>query len=414
MKKKAKIIIFIVLIIGLGTYMYFEATKPLKLETVELGRKDIVSDFKESAKLVSNDVVSFTPSFAGELVFIVESGTKVKAGDLLFSISTDKLESKRSELIARLNSLSGQEEMSKPSNFSSQLKSADIAIDNARNILERAEKDLLKYKNLYEAGVIAKSEFEIYQRGLDDAKDNLKARKNERQIILEQSSMRSGSKEFYGGQKEAITVLLDEIEDNLSRKDVYAKEDGIVSMVFAKEGDLTNPAMPLLQFNKTSDMLAMSEIISSDAMALKLGQEVEIIQKIGQDNFREKGEIVYIAANATSKISTLGLEEQRVLVKVASDSFSDLILGADMDIVFETMHLSDKLAIEKELVFKDDGQYYVWFVNDGILEKRKIEIGKDSGYEYEVLSGLEEGDIVVRDINNKDLEDGKKLVSIDK
>ncbi len=208
--------------------------------------------------------------------------------------------------------------------------------------------------------------------------------------------------------------MLEEIEKNLLKKDVYAKEDGIVSMVFAKEGDVANPAMPLIQINNTTEILAESEIISSDAMALKLGQEVEIIQKIGQESYTKKGRIVYIASNAVSKVSTLGLKEQRVIVKVASDSFSDLILGSDMDIVFETMHLKDKLAVKKDLVFKENGLYYVWLVNDGILEKREIEIGKDSGYEYEVISGLKAGDVLVRDTNNKDLENGKKVVSLEK
>ncbi len=138
MKKKAKIIIFIVLILGIVAYIYVQATKPLELETVKVVRKDIVSDFKESANLVSSDVVSFTPSFSGEVLYITKTGTKVKAGDLLFSLSTDSLESKKTELLAQVDSLSGQEKMSKPSLFSSQIRSADIAIENAKGMVARS------------------------------------------------------------------------------------------------------------------------------------------------------------------------------------------------------------------------------------------------------------------------------------
>ncbi len=389
MKKIVKIILLVLVVLVLGAYIYTQKTKPLEVETTVIEKNDMVRDFKEGAKLESLSVESITPAYSDEILFVIDEGSAVKKGDLLLSLSKKNLENKKEELSAKTTSLYGQEEMSSPTLYSSQLAAMDLAIENVKEQIKRAEMDEKKYRELYEAGMVAKAEYDLYKRGYDDALIALNIKQSKRQVLLDSTSKKGGTAEFFEGQRESIEVHAKDLEDKLAESDLKAGYDAIVTRVYAKKGDISNPAMPVIELASTDDTVAICEVLSSDAMAIKIGQEVRIIEKIGEDSVEKSGEIVDIAKSASTKISALGLKEQRVEVKVKSDSFKDLILGSDMDIIFETMHLEDRLTVAKTAVFKEDG--------------------KDTDYDYEILSGLNEGDKIVLDANNKELEIGVKV-----
>ncbi len=413
MKRNIKIILVSILIIGVGFYYYKESKKPIKVDTVIIKRSDMISEFKESSILEPSDVVSITPAFSDEILFVKKSGTNVKKGDLILTLDTKQLLSKKDELNAKKNSLYGQERMTTPTINSSQIDSVNIAIEAAQEMVNRTKLDEEKYKKLYDAGAIAKVEYEAYARAYDDAIKALEMRKSEKQVLLDSAGKKSGSGQFFGGQRKSIAVVVGDIDSKLEEQNVYADMDGVILNTYFKVGDMSNPAMPIMEIANTENMLAVSEVIVSDAMALKLGQKVKILQHIGEETFESEGEIAEISKNANTKISPLGLKEQRVKVKVKSSKFKDLIVGYDMDIIFETMHLNDRITVPKTAVFREDEKYYIWLIKDNLLDKKQIEIGKETDYDYEVLSGVDEGETVVVDSNNKDLKIGKAVESSD-
>ncbi len=396
MKKKVKIIIILLLAILLASYIFIKVTKPLEVDTMKIQTHDIIRSFKETAKLTSENEISITPAYADEILYIIDEGKEVKKGDLLLTLSTKKLNFKKDELTAQINSLYGQEKMTNPnSNYSSQ----DIAIKMATDVLNRAKDDKQKFEILYENGAIAKTEYERYTRAYEDATNNLAKIK----------AAKSGSSYFYSSQRKSIQSMLKSIDDDLQYENIYANHAGVITGVLAKRGDIANPILPTIQMSDTNKLLAVCDIISSDALALKVGQTVTIDVTIGQETMKKTGEIVEIAKNAKTKISSLGLEEQRVKVKVKCHDIDNLIVGSDMDIIFETMHLKDKIVAPKTAVFKINDQDNVWIVKNGTLHIQPVELGLDSDYDYEVISGLTIDDIIVIDCNNTDLKEGKKI-----
>lgn len=88
---------------------------------------------------------------------------------------------------------------------------------------------------------------------------------------------------------------------------------------------------------------------------------------------------------------------------------SALVPGFDIDseIIVETT--TDSLAIPIEsLLFNEDGNPYVYVVNNGVAEAREIETGIQEGVFIEVLTGLEIDEEVVR-LPSEDLEDGMEV-----
>ena len=133
------------------------------------------------------------------------------------------------------------------------------------------------------------------------------------------------------------------------------------------------------------------------------------MQKIGEDTYEKSGKIINIAKYAKTKISSLGLEEQRVDVKIAISNMDKIIVGEDIDLIFESMHIDNVLTVAKSSVFEDEKDKYVWKVEKDTLKKTKLEIGRQSDYDYEVVSGLKEGDIIAIDANDTKIKEGLKV-----
>lgn len=92
---------------------------------------------------------------------------------------------------------------------------------------------------------------------------------------------------------------------------------------------------------------------------------------------------------------------------------SSLIPGFDIDaeIIIETT--TDSLAIPIEsLLYNEEGNPYVYVMNDGVVEAREIETGIQEGVLIEVLSGLEMDEEVVR-LPSEELEDGMEVTVAD-
>ena len=86
-----------------------------------------------------------------------------------------------------------------------------------------------------------------------------------------------------------------------------------------------------------------------------------------------------------------------------------IIVGCDIDVIFESLHIDDVLTVSKSSVFEDEKNSYVWKVDMGILKKTKIELGRQSDYDYEVISGIKEGDNIVEDANDIKIKEGIKV-----
>ena len=412
MHKKVKIILTVAIIIGIAVYFFIQMNKPLKLETQIMQKQSLVRDFKETGKTKTDEQIMITAPYSGKILFIIKEGSKIKKGDLLLQLDSSDLNVKKQELSATKNALLGQEKMSSPTLYQSQLKAIDISIELAQDKVEQLEEDIVKYKDLYENGAIPKSDYDNLNRAYEDALKALSLKKNEKDILIEQSLEKSGTKEFYGNQRQAISVQISDIDNKISQTSVYAKSNGIVTNVYAKKGSFTTNVNPVMDISNLDKIIAVCDVLSSDAIALKIGQKVKILQKIGEDTIEKSGSIIDIGKYAKTKISSLGLEEQRVEIQIQIDDLQNSIIGSDMDIVFETLRIDNIFVLPKSSVFETDESKFVWVINDDKLEIKEITTGKESDYEYEVKSGLNENDIVVLEPNNNELKEGINAVSV--
>ena len=128
-----------------------------------------------------------------------------------------------------------------------------------------------------------------------------------------------------------------------------------------------------------------------------------------------EGRVRLVEPSGFTKLSALGVEEQRVNVVV---DFNDPAQTAEylgdgyrVEIRVVTWETSDTLKVPTGSLFRTGDDWTVFVVNGGLAELRTIEIGRRNALEAEVLTGLAESEIVIV-YPGQDVSDGVEVVSL--
>ena len=111
------------------------------------------------------------------------------------------------------------------------------------------------------------------------------------------------------------------------------------------------------------------------------------------------GRVRLVEPAAFTKVSALGVEEQRVNV------VADLLtppgqrpqLGDDFRVEARIIiwEAQDALKVPAGALFRSDGQWAAFVVADGRAELREVKAGRSSGAETQILEGLKPGEEVI-------------------
>lgn len=172
---------------------------------------------------------------------------------------------------------------------------------------------------------------------------------------------------------------------------------GRVLRVIQKSEAVVNAGTPLVELGDPRDLEVIVDVLSSDAVAIRPGAEVSLEDWGGEEPIR--GLVRLVEPAAFTKISALGVEEQRVNVVIdfaeppeARRGLGDAYRVEARIVIWEG---TDVLKAPAGAVFRDAESWAVFAIESGRAVLRHIDIGKRTGREVQALSGLEEGDRVV-------------------
>jgi HlyD family secretion protein len=106
-----------------------------------------------------------------------------------------------------------------------------------------------------------------------------------------------------------------------------------------------------------------------------------------------------VEPSAFTKVSTLGVEEQRVNVIIDLDDSPEerpsLGDGFRVEARIIVDEVGDALILPTSALFRVEGRSAVFRLAGDVIERRFVTIGRQNGLQAEVLEGLAEGDSVV-------------------
>jgi HlyD family secretion protein len=186
--------------------------------------------------------------------------------------------------------------------------------------------------------------------------------------------------------------------------------DGRLLKRLQESAGVVSAGQPLLEVGDAQALEVEVEVLSRDAVRIEIGGRV-LFERWGGEEALE-GVVRTIEPTGFTKISALGVEEQRVLVIVdfvsPPDTWRRLGDGYRVEAKFITWERSDALTVPAGALFRRGDGWAAFLVDGGRARLTAIRTGQSSGLLTEVLDGVSAGDRVVVHPDDA-LEDGAQI-----
>tara|TARA_R110002072_G_scaffold6717_8_gene38444 strand:+ start:6214 stop:7425 length:1212 start_codon:yes stop_codon:yes gene_type:complete len=173
--------------------------------------------------------------------------------------------------------------------------------------------------------------------------------------------------------------------------------DGVVLSVAAISERPVSIGTPLVSIGDPNQLELVADILSNDAVRLEPGALAHV-ERWGGDQVLE-AQLDRIDPKARTKVSALGIEEQRVdaYFILTSPSGARLSLGDGFSAFLRIVEwrAENVLQIPLSAAFRDDTGCAVFVALEGVAEKRAVTLGRRNDRMVEVLSGLQRAEQVV-------------------
>jgi len=272
---------------------------------------------------------------------------------------------------------------------------AQADLNKSKADAELANLDVERKRKLGKSGIIsqaaverAESAWRAADASLDQAKAGISMRQadlaNARSRLINFTNQSTLSQNQNIAQNDAIPVT--------------APISGRILRIL-QESETTLPAgKPILEIGDISnDLEIVAELLSSDAVKVSVGNRVIIRNWGGVKDLN--GIVERVDPWGFTKFSALGVEEQRVHTIIRFDDSPQLRISLGHGFRVETQIViwenSAALVVPSSALFRNNGSWVVFAIQNGTATLRKVEIDHNNGVQAQVLSGLSAGDEVI-------------------
>lgn len=276
-----------------------------------------------------------------------------------------------------------------------QVRSAQSGLEQARAERERvraqhafAATELERVRRLAEQGIAsrqaldsAEAEAEALAEALASAEAGLRTARHQ----LEMASARMLEPGGDAGGDGNRTVLT-----------LRSPVDGVVINRLRESEVVVAAGEPLLEVADLADLEVVADFLSTDAVKMRPGMRTWI-DRWGGDRVLP-GRVRRVEPGGFLKISALGVEEQRVNVRVDfdhRDDARDLGDGYRVEARVVIEERREVLKVPVSSLFRQGEGWAVFVADDGEARLRPVEVGARNSLEAEVVRGLSEGETVI-------------------
>jgi HlyD family secretion protein len=355
--------------------------KPVQVEVATVATAPLVVTVLEEGKTRIRHRYMISPPLAGMLRRVeLRAGARVEAGKTVLAMIDPQPASfldprSRAEAEARVKVA----EASK--------MERETQIDRARAALDLAKKDLDRASDLRKKGAIAAQDWDTAENKVTVLTREL----NAAQFALQaaESQLQQANAALIQAQAPASA--------NVEPVTITSPIDGFVLQVMEENARFVTPGITVMEVGSLNDLEAEIELLSSDAVGIQPGSEASIEQWGGDKPLR--GKVTVVEPGGFTKISALGVEEQRVKVRV--DFLDPLPPGTFLGDRYRvearivTWRGDNVLQLPTGALFRRGGEWMAFLVDGRKARLRKVEIAHNNGVAAELRDGLKAGETVI-------------------
>ena len=187
-------------------------------------------------------------------------------------------------------------------------------------------------------------------------------------------------------------------DDAAARFEIHSPIDGRVLRVFQESSTVVTPGTRLLEVGDPADLEVEIDVLSRDAVRVRPGTRVVLEDWGGGDPLTARVRVVEPAA--FTKVSSLGVEEQRVYVVAdfvdppeRRTTLGDAYRVEARIVVWEA---DDVLKVPAGALVRQGDDWAVFRLAGGRVEMCPVTLGQRNATEAQVLGGVAEGDSVIQ------------------
>lgn len=340
--------------------------KPAPVETARVSAGPLLATVSEEGKTRIKQRYVVSSPVSGQLRRVpFKPGASVAAGDVVAVIEPMAA----SPLDARTRALA-----------EARRDSAIATLEKTRAAQVLAASELRRMQRMFDAGTVSPQDLEGSQ---------LRETAAAREVVAAEGALRAVEAELAVGRDSASGAA--------AMVEVRAPVAGRVLHVFQESERPVVAGTALLDVGDPADLEVVIELLSRDGAALAPGARVTLEQWGGAKAL--EGRVRLVEPAAFTKISALGVEEQRV--NVVADILTPVAERASLGdnfrvearvVVWESARV---LKVPVSALFRRGDESAAYVVRGGRAVLVPVQAGQSSGREVQILKGLNEGEEVI-------------------
>jgi len=432
MLKRTLIGLVVLTIIVAVVYAEVTATTPVETAVAETGR--IRTYIEERARTTLPHTYRLTMPLPGRILPIrVKEGDRVEKGSVVARLDPADLQTLADEARARTQAIEARIRVKKMKaledltlhEYARIIESIDAVIDAADERI-KASQARLGYSDWWlvateesfktkavDENTLKRARMEQAAARVDLTTDQLTSRaisafKAAMEIypkyLKEWLVLKDRESEVMDRELIEARTTLDRVRRDRGRADLESPVEGVVLRRYVANERVLPAGAPLLDIGRLEDLEVTVEVLTREVVAARVGNTVEIHgPAIGETPVR--GKVVRIEPEAFTKVSSLGVEQQRVNVVIAldprdlkrlNDSGHPLGVGFRVRVRVFTAEKADAVKIPRASLFRGRRSgWRVFKVENGRCRRADVEVGLLNDHFAEIVRGLASGDRVI-------------------
>jgi len=354
--------------------------KPLPVEVAEVTQGELRVEVSEDGRTRVKDRYIVYAPLAGNLARIeLDAGDAIDEGEVLARLAplpTPLLDARtRGQAQANLEAAMAA------------VKQAAAQGKRAKASLKFAEDEVKRIKPLVDRGVATASEFDQAKLQVKTLKSDVESAKFATRVAEHQRAMAESALQRFedpnsGTQPEQFVIK--------------SPITGKVLAIHRESEGVTSPGAPLVELGDPRALEIVVDVLTRDAVRIESGAEA-MVERWGGDPLPAK--VVLVEPSAFTRLSSLGVEEQRVNVildvEAPYEVWSKLGEGYRVEARMTVWHEDDIVKVPTAALFRSGKAWAVFCVDGDHAKVCPVKLGERSRREAQVLEGLSAGQQVI-------------------
>ena len=381
----------VILLLIIASLVYGFRPQPRLVDVASASHGPMRVSVEEEGKTRVIDRYDVSAPVAGTACRVdMDVGDPVKKGQVLTMIKP--LESQA------LDPRSWAEAQSRVAAAESALHAAEQTAKSAQAEMDLAEKELARLQPLFEKGHVSRGQLDQAAATVQTTRAASRSARFSIDVARHELEAARTALSYTGADSQANP------EGNV---EVRSPVDGRLLAIHQECEGVVAAGQSLLVVGDTRSLEIETEVLSADAVKIKPGMRVEFHRWGGEKPLL--GRVRTVEPVGVTKVSALGVEEQRVLVisDITSDSteWQSLGDGYRVEAEFILWEADDVLQIPASALFRFNDGWALFVMENGKAVLRMVKVGKRNGLAAQILERLTEGEKVITHPDNN-IDDG--------